>query len=246
MYSHGELQALENGGGASSELTKTKLAQPVFPSARRSAQLRPEEEAASRAEQYSRGVAGRAVRGWFEADDLRRVLPFFSLAFALVAAITQPSSPGDIALTAVPVAAWSLWAFVPNVPLAAVSVAIVVPVVVAQRSGELEPVMFNVVLLAFAAARWFPSLATAASLGVLAAATPVFVALVQDPMEVAVGLWVVGIAFIWVVGRAVARQERLVVELEGRDVSWPSRRFWQSAVRSLATSTTPSVTVSRP
>jgi signal transduction histidine kinase len=151
----------------------------------------------------------------FEADDLRRVLPFFSLAFALVAAITQPSSPGDIALTAVPVAAWSLWAFVPNVPLAAVSVAIVVPVVVAQRSGELEPVMFNVVLLAFAAARWFPSLATAASLGVLAAATPVFVALVQDPMEVAVGLWVVGIAFIWVVGRAVARQERLVVELEG-------------------------------
>jgi signal transduction histidine kinase len=160
-------------------------------------------------------VAGRAVRGWFEADDLRRVLPFFSLAFALVAAITQPSSPGDIALTAVPVAAWSLWAFVPNVPLAAVSVAIVVPVVVAQRSGELEPVMFNVVLLAFAAARWFPSLATAAALGVLAAATPVFVALVQDPMEVAVGLWVVGIAFIWVVGRAVARQERLVVELEG-------------------------------
>jgi signal transduction histidine kinase len=182
---------------------------------RRSAQLRPEEEAASRAEQYSRGVAGGAVRGWFEADDLRRVLPFFSLAFALVAAITQPSSPGDIALMAVPVAAWSLWAFAPNVPLAAVSVAIVIPVVVAQRSGELEPVMFNVVLLAFAAARWFPSLATAASLGVLAAATPVFVALVQDPMEVAVGLWVVGIAFIWVVGRAVARQERLVVELEG-------------------------------
>jgi signal transduction histidine kinase len=34
-------------------------------------------------------------------------------------------------------------------------------------------------------------------------------------MEVAVALWVVGIVFIWVVGRAVARQERLVVELEG-------------------------------
>ena len=49
----------------------------------------------------------------------------------------------------------------------------------------------------------------------LAAATPVLVALVQDPMEVAVGIWVVAIVFIWVVGRAVARQERLVVELEG-------------------------------
>jgi signal transduction histidine kinase len=34
-------------------------------------------------------------------------------------------------------------------------------------------------------------------------------------MEVAVGIWVVAIVFIWVVGRAVARHERLVVELEG-------------------------------
>jgi signal transduction histidine kinase len=139
----------------------------------------------------------------------------FSLAFALVAAITQPSSAADVALTAVPVAAWSLWAFAPNVPLAAVSVAIVVPVVVVQRSGELEPVMFNVSLLAFAAARWSRSLAAAASLGLLAAATPVLVAIVQNPMEVATGIWVVAIVFVWVVGLAVARQERLVRELEG-------------------------------
>jgi signal transduction histidine kinase len=161
------------------------------------------------------GVAGGLGRGWFEAEDLRRVLPFFSLAFGLVAAITQPSSAADLALTAVPVAAWSLWAFARNVPLAAVAIAIVVPVVVVQRSGELEPVMFNAALLAFAAARWSRSLAAAAALGVLAAATPVLVALVQDPMEVAVGIWVVAIVFIWVVGLAVARQERLVVELAG-------------------------------
>jgi signal transduction histidine kinase len=161
------------------------------------------------------GVARGFGRGWFEADDLRRVLPFFSLAFALVAVITQPSSAGDLALTAVPVAAWSLWAFARNVPLAAVSLAIVVPVIVVQRSGELEPMMFNVSLLAFAAARWSRSLAAAASLGLLAAATPVLVAVVQDPMEVAAGIWVVAVLFIWVVGRAVARQERLVNELEG-------------------------------
>jgi signal transduction histidine kinase len=160
-------------------------------------------------------MAGGSVRAWVEADDLRRVLPFFSLAFGLVAAITQPSSAADLVLTAVPVAAWSLWAFARNVPLAAVSVAIVVPVVVAQRSGELEPVMFNACLLAFAAARWSPSLVAAVSLGVLAAATPVLVAVVQDPMEVAVGIWLVAIVFIWVVGRAVARHDRLVVELEG-------------------------------
>ena len=171
--------------------------------------------AVSGAAQYSRSVARGSVRDWFEADDLRRALPLFSLAFGLVAAITQPSSAADLVLAAVPVAAWSLWAFARNVPLAAVSAAIVVPVVVAQRTGELEPVMFNAALLAFAAARWSRSLAAAVSLGALAAATPVLVALVQDPMEIAVGIWVVAIAFIWVVGRAVARQERLVVELEG-------------------------------
>lgn len=169
----------------------------------------------SRVAQYGRRVVGGSARGWFEADDLRRVLPFFSLAFGLVAAITQPSSPADVVLAAVPVAAFALWAFALNVPLVTVSVGIVVPVVVAQRSGQLEPVMFNVSLLAFAAARWSRSLGAAASLGVLAAATPVLVALVQDPMEVAVGIWSVAIVFIWVVGRAVARQERLVVELEG-------------------------------
>jgi signal transduction histidine kinase len=159
-------------------------------------------------------VTGGSWRDWLQADDLRRVLPFFSLAFGLVAEITQPSSASDLALLAVPVAAWSLWAFTSNVPLAAVSLAIVVPVVVAQRSGQLEPVMFNACLLAFAAARWSPSLVAAASLGALAAATPVLVALVQDPMEVATGIWIVAIAFIWLVGRAVARQERLVLELE--------------------------------
>jgi signal transduction histidine kinase len=160
-------------------------------------------------------VAGGPGRSWFEANDLRTILPFFSVAFALVAAITQPSSVADLVLTAVPVVAFGLWAFAPNVPLAAVSGAIVIPVVVAQRSGQLEPVMFNASLLAFAAARWSRSLVAAVSLGVLAAATPVLVAVVQDPMEVAVGIWVAAIVFVWVVGRAVARQERLVVQLEG-------------------------------
>ena len=181
----------------------------------RSSRLRPEEDFVSPVAEYSLRVTGGSGRGWYVADDLRRVLPFFSLAFGLVAVITQPSSAADTALTLVPVGAWCLWAFTRNVPLATVSVAIVVPVVVAQRSGELEPVMFNASLLAFAAARWSRSLAAAASLGLLAAATPVLVALIQDPMEVATGIWVVAIVFVWVVGRAVARQERLVVELEG-------------------------------
>jgi signal transduction histidine kinase len=154
-------------------------------------------------------------RGWFEADDLRRVVPLFSLAFGLVAAITQPSSAAEMILAVVPVAAFSLWAFAGNVPLGAVCVPVVVSVVVAQRSGQLEPLMFNACLLSFGAARWSGSLGAAVSLGVLAVVTPVLVALIQDPAEVAVGIWVVAMVFVWVVGRSVARQERLVVELEG-------------------------------
>jgi signal transduction histidine kinase len=159
-------------------------------------------------------VARGSGRGWFGADDLRRALPLFSLAFAAVAVITQPSSAPDVVLAAVPVVAWSVWAFARNVPLAAVAVAVVIPVVVAQRAGELEPIMFNASLLAFAAARWSRSLAAAASLGLVAAATPVAVALVQDPMEVAAAIWVVAVVFTWILGLAVARQERLVHELE--------------------------------
>jgi signal transduction histidine kinase len=159
-------------------------------------------------------VARGSGGGWLEADDLRLALPFFSLVFAAVAVITQPSSAPDVALAAVPVVAWSVWAFARNVPLAAVAVAVVVPVVVAQRSGELEPIMFNASLLAFAAARWSRSLPAAAALGLVAAATPVVVGLVQDPMEVAAAIWVVAVIFTWIVGLAVARQERLVHELE--------------------------------
>ena len=167
-----------------------------------------------RAAQYSRRVAGGSDQGWFEADDLRRVLPVFSLAFGLIAAITQPSSPADLILVAVPVAAFALWAFLPNVPLAVVAPVILVPMVVAQRSGDLEPVLFNACLLSFAAARWYRSFAAAVSLGAVAAASPLLVALAQDPSEVAVGIWIVAIVFTWVVGRFVARQERLVLQLE--------------------------------
>jgi signal transduction histidine kinase len=160
------------------------------------------------------GVVGRSDEGWFEADGLRLVLPFFALVFALVAGITQPSSAADLGLAAVPVAAFGLWAFAPRVPLGAVAVVVVVPVVIAQRSGELEPLMFNACLLSFGAGRWSRSLGGAVSVGVLAATTPVLVALIQDPAEVAVGIWIVAIVFTWVVARAVARQERLVVQLE--------------------------------
>jgi signal transduction histidine kinase len=154
-------------------------------------------------------------QGWFEADALRRLVPVFALTIAIVAAVTQPSSAVDLALASVPVIAFALWAFVPRFPLPVLTVAVVVPVVLAQRTGELEPILLEASLLAFVVGRWSPSLAASIPIGLVAVATPVFVAAVQDPAEISVAIWVLGIVFPWVLGRALARQQQLVGQLEG-------------------------------
>jgi signal transduction histidine kinase len=159
-------------------------------------------------------VAGETAQAWSEADEVRRLIPLFSLAVALVAAIADPASAGDLVLAAVPVAAFAVWALRPGVPLPVLSLAVLVPVVVAQRSGALEPLLFDVSLLAFVVARWSGSLTTAAPLGLLAAASPVVVSLTQDPSEIAVGIWILGIAFPWVVARAHGRQTQLTAQLD--------------------------------
>ena len=145
-------------------------------------------------------------QGWFEADALRRLIPIFALAIALVAVLTEPSSANEMLVAAVPVLAFAVWAYVPRTPLLALSIAVVVAVVIAQRSGELEPIMFEVSLLAFVVGHWAPSLRSAVPLGALAVATPVLVALAQDPSEVAVAIWILGIGFPWALARVLVRQ----------------------------------------
>jgi signal transduction histidine kinase len=159
-------------------------------------------------------VTDRSGQGWFEADALRRLVPIVALVVALVAVITQPSSGVGFLLAAVAVVAFAVWAFVPRTPLLALSIAVIVPVVLAQRTGELEPLMFEASLLAFVVGRWSPSLEAAVPLGILAVATPVLVALLQEPSEVAVAIWIMGIAFPWAISRAFVRQERLADQLE--------------------------------
>jgi signal transduction histidine kinase len=168
----------------------------------------------AQAAQYGRGVAGEPVHAWNESGEVRRLVPAVAFVVAVVAPVTDPSSALDALLGAVPVLAFATWTWLARVPLAAVSLAVVAPVVVAQRSGALEPLMFEASLLAFVAARWAGSLAAAVALGLLAAACPVAVALVQDPAEVAVGIWILGIAFPWVIARAVARQAHLAAQLD--------------------------------
>lgn len=149
-----------------------------------------------------------------QANHLRAVVPFCALAVAVLAAVTDPASASDLVLAAVAVAAFAVWTYSPGVPLPALALAVLVPVVVAQRGGDLEPLMFEVSLLALVVGRWAQSLAMAVLLGLLALAAPVVVSLIQDPPRLSVGIWAMGVAFPLVVARAVARQEQLGAQLD--------------------------------
>jgi signal transduction histidine kinase len=159
-------------------------------------------------------VIGDADQGWFEAGKLRRLVPLFALAVAVVAWVTEPSTTTDLVLVALPVAAFFVWAYVPRVPLPVLAAVVVVPTVLAQRTGELEPLMFEASVLAFVVGRWSSSLKSALPLGLVAVATPLLVAAVQDPADVGVANWVLGTIFPWALGRALANQERLAMQLD--------------------------------
>jgi signal transduction histidine kinase len=151
---------------------------------------------------------------WSETDEVRRLVPVFALAVAVVAAVTDRSSAADLLLVALPVAGFAVWTYLPRVPLWATSLAVLAPVVVAQRSGQLEPLLFEASLLAFVVGRWSRSQAEAVALGLLTLTSPVVASLIQDPSEIAVGIWLLGIAFPCIIGRAAARQRQLVTQLE--------------------------------
>jgi signal transduction histidine kinase len=159
-------------------------------------------------------VSGGFVPAASQNDHVRAVVPVFALAAAVVAATTDPGSATDLLLAALAVAAFAVWSYAPGVPLAATTLAVLVPVVLAQRSGKVEPLLFEVSLLALVIGHWAASHAEAVALGLLAIVSPVVATLIQDPSEVAVGIWTMGIAFPWVVGRAAARQRQLAAQLD--------------------------------
>src|SRR5262245_28668486 len=117
--------------------------------------LRPREEAGADRRQYSRNeMSGDSARVWSQGDEVRRIVPLLALSIAIFAPAVDPGSAVDTALGAVPVVAFALWAFVPATPLEAVTAAVIVPVVAAQHAGALEPLFFEVSLLAFVVGRW--------------------------------------------------------------------------------------------
>jgi signal transduction histidine kinase len=143
------------------------------------------------------------------------VILTFALGVAVAAAVTDPSSGADLVLCGLAAVPFLLWIYVPGVPLPALSLAVIVPAVVAQRSGQYEPLLFEVSLLAFVIGRFARSTAASVALGLLAVLVPVAASVIQDPSEIATGIWILGIAFPWAFGRAAARQGELLAQLEG-------------------------------
>jgi signal transduction histidine kinase len=176
--------------------------------------LRPEPDADIAAPRYRRAVSKGPGDSWIQPDEARPVVPAFSLTPALVGALTDPGRPADLVLVAIPVVAFAAWAYVPRVSLPMLSLAVIVPVVYAQRSGDLEPLLFEVSLLGFVVGRWASTFAEAVPLGVLAVAAPIAASMVQDPSEIAAAIWVMGIAFPWLIGVAAARQSRMAAQLD--------------------------------
>jgi signal transduction histidine kinase len=159
-------------------------------------------------------VSGGSLPEWSQTEHASPLIPGFALAVAVVAAVTDPSSHVDLVLCALAAAPFVVWNYVPGVPLPVLALAVIVPVVVSQRSGQLEPLMFELSLLAFVVARSATSRGAAVALGLLAAISPVAASLIQDPSEIAVGIWIMGIVFPWVFGRAAARQGDLAAQLD--------------------------------
>ena len=159
-------------------------------------------------------MADESGPAWAQADEVRLLVPIFALVVAVVAALADPSSVADLILMAIPVAVFVLWAYVRGVPLWVVSLGVVVPVVVAERSGGHQPLLFEVSVLAFVVGRWSGSLTAAVALGLLAVASPVTAGLIESDGRIAVGIWILGVAFPWLIGRAVFRQGQLAAALE--------------------------------
>ncbi|HJS96806.1 MAG TPA: histidine kinase [Solirubrobacteraceae bacterium] len=148
------------------------------------------------------------------SDEVRRIVPVVAVAVAVVAALVDPSTPGELLLMAIPPAALAVWALMPRAPLPVVAIAVLAPVVAVQHSGHHEPIMFAASLVGFVVACWIDSLAVAAALGLLAVAAPIVVGAIETSGNLGVGIWVVGVAFPWLIGRAIHRQMQLAAALE--------------------------------
>jgi len=155
-----------------------------------------------------------AEAGHLEPDVVRAGFPLLAAGIVVVAAVRDRSGWVHATLLLPAVAVFAVWARRPLLSTWVLTVGGLVPVVVAQLPGQLEPATFLVSLLAVAVSGWGDSLMVAVTAGGIAAATPVLIAALQAPEDsISPAIWVGGVAVPWAIGFLVRRQEQLSEQL---------------------------------
>jgi signal transduction histidine kinase len=148
------------------------------------------------------------------SEQVRLLTPVFAVGAAVLAVVADPSSGADVLLCGLAAAPFFVWILRPRIPLLLFAFAVIVPAVAAQRSGQLEPLLFEVSLLGLVIGLTASPRAASVALLLLAMLAPVAASVVQDPPEISVGIWLLAIVFSWFFGRVARRQDQLLRQLE--------------------------------
>ncbi|SHK32871.1 Signal transduction histidine kinase [Pseudonocardia thermophila] len=134
-------------------------------------------------------------------------MPFAAVGAVVYAAITDPADPWRTAALVAGAALFGVWALRPDrMPAPVLTAGVSIAVLVAKGSGDLDPGMLLLSLLAIAVAGWDTGPATTAVCVLVAIAVPVLVD-VLDPDDVDVGVWVAAVAFPALIAGLFRRQE---------------------------------------
>lgn len=137
-----------------------------------------------------------------------------AVAVGLLTELVDPGRPADIAALAVAVVVAVAAMWWPRLPSPVLAVALLVPVAVAVRHGQLEQSLFLASMMALVIAWFEPSTPRAVVVGVLGVLAPVAAWWLQGfAPHFGVLSWVLGISFPWVLGRLVRRQLQLTQRL---------------------------------
>ena len=140
-------------------------------------------------------------------------MPVAAALAALFAVVTDPGTPAENLVAGAAVVPFVLWAWRPHVmPTVALVALVGAAELGAQRSGELEPLMFLVSIAAVVVGAWEPSRWAAVTAGALAVATPGVVEAIHDD-DILYGVWMMGILLPLLLGRASRWQVQLASEL---------------------------------
>ena len=148
---------------------------------------------------------GGAYRCWLRSPPCSRVL-------------TDPGTPSENVVAVAAVVPFVLWAWRPAaVPTLALVVVVVAAQFPAQRSGDLEPLLFLVAIAAGVVGSWEPSRWAAVVAGTMAAATPFLVEVVVDD-DILYRVWTLGVLLFLLLGW-VSRWQLRVGGRSGRGAS---------------------------